>query len=785
MLKNYIKIAFRNLWKKKGYSALNIFGLAIGITCASLILLWVEDELSFDAVVADKQEVYSVPTNQKYDGQWRTFFQATPGPLAAALKTDIPEITKAARLRGADFLFSVGASSVNSAGAFADADLFDIFNLKFIEGNATTAFKEKEGIVITQKIAAILFENPNNILGKTVRIDQQDNFTITGVIENLPQNTTYSFDWLTPFENFTQDKPWTQEYGSNFTETFVRLAPGADYTVVNDKVKGVLPAKTGDEDTQAILQSAANWHLRSDFKNGKVVGGHIEYVQLFSFIALIILLIACINFMNLSTARSEKRANEVGVRKTLGSGKQQLIFQFITEALLTAILAAALSVVVLVLILPGFNALIDKQLTLGITVPSHIISLLAITAICGIVAGLYPAFYLSSFKPIDVLKGNRIQAKGAGFIRKGLVITQFVVSILFIISTIVVYQQVQHVKNRDLGLNKENLIEIPVNGTLIQNSVALQESLKASGMISSTGLSNSNILSAGNNGSGLKWQGGADTENVLVSYRYINDGYLSTAGIELVEGRGFSSVVAHDSTHTIITESFAKLMGTGSAIGKTIDRYGEIYTVIGVTKDYLYGDMYGKSDPVMFYNYPPEAQYLYLKTNPKYTASEILSTVETTLKTYNPGYPFEYRFVDDDFNARFKSEQLVGNLSQIFALLAILISCLGLFGLSAYTAEQRRKEIGVRKVLGSSISGIVGLLSKDFIILVAIAIAIAVPLAWFIMHNWLQGFAYRISINLWVFVVAGLAAIGIALLTVSFQAIKAALANPVKSLRTE
>ncbi|RXG18351.1 putative permease [Leeuwenhoekiella aestuarii] len=785
MLKNYFKIAFRNLWKNKGYSALNIFGLAIGITCASLILLWVEDEMSFDTIVADQELVYSVPTNQVYEGQKRTFFQATPGPLAAALKTEIPEITKAARLRNRDFLFTVNSSSISSSGSYADQDIFDLFNLKFIEGNATDAFKMKESIVITKEVAQILFENPTNILGKVIRVNQQDNFKITGVVETLPVNTTYSFNWLVPFENFTYDKPWTQEYGSNFTETFVKLAQDADFNSVNEKVKHILPAKTGDKDTQAILHKAKNWHLRSDFKDGEVVGGRVEYVRLFSFIALIILVIACINFMNLATARSEKRANEVGVRKTLGSNKQQLIFQFITEALMIAIFAALLSVLVLILIIPAFNALIDKQLALDLTIPSHLLSLSAITLICGIFAGLYPAFYLSSFKPIDVLKGTRIQAKGAGFIRKALVITQFVISIVFIISTLLVYQQVQHVKNRDLGLNKDNLIEIPANGDLIKNRKAIAEGLKNTGMITGLGLSNSNILSAGNNGSGLRWQGGSNTEDVLVSYRYINDEYFKTTGIELIEGRGFSPVVAHDSLHVIITESFAQLMGTGSALGKTIDRYGDMYTVIGVTNDYLYGDMYGTSDPVMFYNYPPEAQYMYLKTNPKYATTEVLKSVESTLNEYNPGYPFEFRFVDDAFDARFKSEQLIGNLSRIFALLAVLISCLGLFGLSAYTAEQRRKEIGVRKVLGSSVAGIVGLLSRDFIVLVLVALLIAVPLAWYLMYSWLQGFAYRISINVWVFAVAGIAALGIALLTVSFQAIKAAIANPIKSLRTE
>ena len=785
MFRNYLKIAIRNLWKNKGYSALNIFGLAIGITCASLILLWVEEEMSFDTVVANQELVYAVPTNQKYDGQLRTFFQATPGPLAAALKAEIPEITKAARFRNADFLFRVNNSSVISTGSYADADFLDMYDLKFIEGNPAEAFKTREGIVITKSVADILFENPTDLLGKIIHVNEKDNFKITAVVENLPKNTTYSFDWLVPFENFTHDKPWTQEYSSNFTETLVMLSPGADYNAVNEKVKQVLPAKTGEKDTQAILHSAKNWHLQSDFKDGKVVGGRIEYVRLFSFIALIILIIGCINFMNLSTARSEKRANEVGIRKTLGSNKKQLIFQFITEALLTALLAAAVGIIALSFILPAFNALIDKQLLLNLSSPAHLLSLLTITLTCGILAGLYPSFHLSSFKPIDVLKGNRVQAKQAGFVRKALVVTQFAVSIIFIISTILVYQQVEYVKNRDLGLSKENLIEILANGDLIKNRNALAESLKNTGMISSVGLSNSNILSAGNNGSGLRWQGGNNTEDVLISYRYINDEYLKTAGIELLEGRNFSSVVTQDSSNVIITESFAKLMGKGSALGKTIDQYGDIYTVIGITNDYLYGDMYGTSDPVMFFNYPPETQYMYLKTNPKYATTEILNTVEKSLETYNPGYPFEYRFVDDAFNARFKNEQLIGNLSRIFALLAILISCSGLFGLSAYTAQQRRKEIGVRKVLGSSVAGIVSLLSKDFIALVLVAILIAIPLAWYIMYNWLQGFAYRISINAWVFVFAGIAAICIALLTVSFQAIKAAVANPVKSLRTE
>ena len=524
--------------------------------------------------------------------------------------------------------------------------------------------------------------------------------------------------------------------------------------------------------------------MRDNFENGKQVGGRIDSVRLFTVIALIILLIACINFMNLSTARSEKRANEVGVRKAMGSGRTRLMIQFITEALILAFIASLVSVLLLFVLLPQFNLLIEKNLALGLSQPFHLLFLLGITLVCGIFAGLYPAFYLSSFKPVEVLKGLKVTQGSANFIRKGLVVGQFTISIVFIICTILVYQQIQHVKNRALGFDKDQLISLNVNGTMIEKFDVIKQDLINSGAVSSVGLNNSGILNGGNNGSGLEWTGGTDTEDVLIFFRYISSDFLETAGMELAEGHGFSENRAKDSSNVLITESFAKLMGEGSAIGKKIDRDG-IYTVIGVVKDYLFQDMYGQSDPVMFFNYHGEASFMYLKTNPNMAANDMLSKVEAVMKKHNPAFPFEYNFVDDAYSAKFKSEQLIGKLSQLFALLAILISCLGLFGLAAYTAEQRSKEIGVRKVLGASVSGIVKLLSKDFLKLVGISIIIAIPIAWYAMENWLQDYAYRIEISWWIFVIAGVVAILIAMVTVSFQAVKAALANPVDSLKTE
>lgn len=783
MILNYIKIAFRTLLKNKGYSFLNIFGLAIGITCASLIFLWVEDELSFNANFENQEHIYFVSTHQQYEGEWRTF-GSTPGPLANALKTEIPGVNKASRTRQDELLFTVGDNGITKSGRYADKDFLDIFNLKFIEGRLSEAFTNPEAIVITQTTAEQLYGKNTKVVGKTLKVNNSDSYLITGVIENLPKNVTYSFDWLAPFERLANGREWMQEYDSFFADTFVTLMPEANFKTVDAQVRKILEKKTGESDSKAFLHAMENWHLKDRFENGIQVGGRITYVRLFTIIALIILLIACINFMNLSTARSEKRANEVGVRKAMGSGRSRLIIQFISEALILAFIATLVSVILLFILLPQFNLLIDKNLVLGLTKPMHVVSLVSISVLCGVFAGLYPAFYLSAFKPVEVLKGLKVTQGSATFIRKGLVVGQFAVSIVFIICTILVYQQIQHVKNRDLGYSKDQLLTMDVNGTIIEKFSTIKQDLINTGAIINVGLCNSEILNGGNNGSGLEWAGGTNTEDILISFRYVNAGFLETTGMKLIEGRGFSDNIAKDSSSVLITESFAKLMGNGSAIGKQISR-GDTYTVVGVVKDYLYGDMYGQSDPVLFFNYLGESRYMYLKTNPKVATNVMLAKVEAVMQKHNPAFPFKYTFADDTFNAKFKSEQLIGKLSQLFALLAILISCLGLFGLAAYTAEQRSKEIGVRKVLGASVSGIVKLLSKDFLKLVVLSILIAIPVAWFVMHSWLLDYAYRIEINWWVFVIAGLAAILIALLTVSFQAIKAALANPVNSLKAE
>ncbi|MEM6515500.1 MAG: ABC transporter permease [Bacteroidota bacterium] len=786
MFKNHLKVTFRSLLKNKGYSFLNIFGLAIGITCASLIFLWVEDEFSFNQSFARQDNIYYVPTNQNYEGEWRTFY-STPGPLAQDMLNEIPGIKRATRSSYEERLFNVGENNINISGRFVDEDFLDIFSLEFIEGTRKNAFSNPDAIILTRETAEKLFGSHKKALGNTLRMSNQDDYLVTGVIEDLPENITFSFSWLATFEKYSQAETWMLEYGNNFSDTFVELDSQADFETVDKNVREIIQQKDEDSNTYAFLHAMKDWHLRSKFEDGKVIGGRITYVQLFTVIAFIILLIACINFMNLSTARSEKRANEVGVRKAMGSSRKSLITQFISEALVLSFIATGISVVLLLLFLPKFNLIIEKDLSLGLSNTSHIIVLLSTSIVCGLFAGLYPAFYLSSFKPVAVLKGLKITDGSASFIRKGLVIGQFTISIVFIIVTILVYQQIQFAKNRDLGYDKDQLLSLRVNDEVIEKFNVIQQDLIDTGAIQNAALSNSNILSGGNNGSGFQWKEGIDTEDVLISFRHVSQSFFNTTGMQILEGRGFSNTIEADSSNTLVSESLARMMGsdTKSVIGKTIRRGDDFRNIIGVVKDYLYGNMFSSSDPVLFFNNHIYARYIYIKTKDGIPIKDALNSIESVLKTNLPDFPFDYTFVDEAFEAKFKSEQLIGKLSQIFALLAILISCLGLFGLAAYTAEQRKKEIGIRKVLGASVSGLVRLLSKDFLKLVIIAILIAVPTAWYYMKNWLQDYEYRIEIDWLVFVYAGMAAISIALVTVSFQAIKAAIANPTESLKTE
>lgn len=784
MIRNYFKIAFRNLWKYKGYSVLNIFGLAIGITCASLIFLWIEDEVNFDGIFSNNENIYRIMEHQSYEGEWRTF-GSTPAPLAPAFKEEVPGVSHIARTRESEMLFSLKDKKIIENGLYADPDLIDIFQLDFIQGNKDEIFSNINTVVISENIAQRFFGNDKTIVGKSIKLDDAQNYTITGVFKDLPENVTLKFDWLTSFETHAKEKEWIDEWGNNTVETYLSLKPNANVEAIDSKLRTFIEKRTGDEETKAFLFAMTDWHLRANFEDGKQAGGSIIYVRLFSIIAWIILIIACINFMNLATAKSGKRANEVGVRKALGAKKRSLFFQFILESMLLTTIAVILSIGLLTLVLPQFNLIVDKQLALGLGKPLHLAALTFIILFCGFLAGSYPALYMASLKPVAILKGKMLKQGSTEVVRKSLVVTQFVFSVVLIIGTLLVYQQIQHVMGRQLGYNKDNLITMKVQGPMVEDFGRIKNELINTGYVENTALNSFETLSVGNNTSSPTWKGKDENADILISYRLISPEFISTAKMKIIDGRDFRPNEEANTSNTIITESLAKLMGPSSAVGKTIDFWDMKLTVVGVIEDFQYGDMYGKSDPVVFLNYPEGAQYLYIRIAGDKSTADALTAIQGVMQKNNPAYPFEYSFVDEGYQAKFKSETLVAKLSRIFAILAIFISCLGLFGLAAYTAEQRSKEIGIRKVLGADVAGIAKLLSKDFLKLVLIAILIAVPIAWWGMHKWLQSFAYRIEITWWVFAIAGITAIGIALVTVSFQAIKAAIANPVKSLRTE
>jgi putative ABC transport system permease protein len=790
MIKNYFKTALRNLWKTRGYSFLNIAGLAIGIACAALIFLWVKDELTYNDYYSNNKNLYKIKDRQTYDGQ--TFvFDATPGLLAQSIKAEIPGIKNTARTTWGDrVLFALDDKTIYEQGLFVDSGFFSMFHFQFVKGNAVNAFAQLHSLVLTETMAKKFFDDIN-IIGKTLKVDNNQDFVITGVIKDLPENASFQKDhWFAPFKIYEEKNQWLQQWGNNGVVTYVEVHPSANVDAINKKLDGYVKTKASDAMARMSIYPMGRWRLYDSFdKTGKEIAGRIKYVHLFSLIAWIILLIACINFMNLATARSEQRAREVGVRKVLGAGKRKLIAQFIGESLMMAFISTLIAVGIIYGVLPSFNTLVEKKLSVDLPNPIHIGTLLIITLLCGLIAGSYPAFYLSSFNPVSVLKGLKLKSgASAGFIRKTLVVVQFSISVILIISTILIYQQIQHAKDRDLGYNKQDLVYMELQGKMKDNFSAIKNDLLETGVVENAGLSSQDELQYGSNTGDFGWQGKDPNKQLLISVDYVSPEFISTAGMRLIEGRDFYPKAAVDSNNIIINETLAKSMNMKNVVGSIITQGVAKYTVIGVIKDFIYNNMYTAPAPLIIFSYSDaaySANFLSVRFKKNTNLQTDVSKLETIIKKDNPGYPVEYKFVDQEFDQYFKAETLIGKLAGVFALLAIVISCLGLFGLAAYMAEKRTKEIGIRKVLGASATGMAALLSKDFLLLVSISCVIAFPAALWLMHNWLLDFEYRIHISWWIFFASGALAILIALLTVSYQAIKAALSNPVKSLRTE
>ena len=802
MLKNTFKTLIRSLLRNKGYSFLNISGLAIGITCAGLMGLWIADELSFDNFNQNKGQLYQVQVNIT-SGNNSFTMESTPRSLFSSLKAEVPGVSNSCRFLDQDLktLFTIGDRKLYATGRYADPQFFSMFTIPFVQGDVRRPYPQLYSIVLSEQTAMRFFGTTQGVVGKTVRMNNAKDYLVTGVMKDMPGNSSLQFDWLAPYQVQMQEqleKTGQMDLGWNSYGpfTYVQLAPGADVNAVNARLRNFIHRKDATQKSTAFLFPMSQWRLYSDFANGKPTGGgRITQVRLMGIIAGIILLIACINFMNLATARSEKRAKEIGVRKVLGSGRQRLIWQFIAEAVLMSALAMALAIVLMALALPAFNQLVQKQLEMGWLNPAHILGVIALTLVCGLLAGSYPSLYLSSFDPVKVLKGLRIKSGGAAFVRQGLVVLQFGVSVVFIISTVVVYQQVQHVKSRNLGFDKDNLLEVDMQHDFRRDFAAFRQDLLRTGVVENAALSGHSTLYGGDIDNGYKWAGKDPKQDPGISFRVVSPDFVRTSGMHIWSGHDFTGAPS-DTACVIINRTFAKIIDSTGAVGKILQSPREMpngqyknMRIIGVVDDYQFGSMYwGGTPPLLLYCNPSTGVWnnlAYIRIKPGRNSQQTLAAIAAVVKKDDPNYPFQYQFVDEQFNQMFATEVQTSKLSGIFATLAIVISCLGLFSLAAYTAERRLKEIGIRKVLGASVTGLAGLLSKDFLKLVIISCLAAFPVAFWIMHNWLRGYEYRITIQWWIFALAGLAAVLIAVITVSFQAMKAALMNPVNTLRSE
>ncbi len=790
MIRNYLKVAWRNLVRNKTHTFINMAGLSVGLACSLLILLWVQNEWNMDAFHKNGKDLYQVYEQQHYDNKITGQYY-TPGVLAAELKRVIPEVKYAVNaVFFEQHTFRVGDKIIKMGGGSAEGDFFKMFSYHLIQGDAANTLRTISDISLSKKMAEDFFGSAQAAMGKTIRLDNRKDFIVTSVFENVGANSSIKFNYLINWLSFLQDNPWAKEWGNNTPYTYLQLRPDANPEVVNNKITHVLEKLDKDEKKGTFTEELAmqrfdQVYLNNNFKNGKIDGGRIEYVHLFSMVAVFILLIACINFMNLTTARSVKRAKEIGVRKVVGAVRGVLIRQFIAESILLTSLAVIVSLFLIAALLPLFNQVTQKDIELPFNEMLFWIKLLGITLITGVVSGSYPALFLSSFNPVKVLKGTLKLDSGPTLFRKGLVVFQFVLSVMLIIGTIIISRQVSYVQSINLGFDRENMIYVPLEGDLLKSyDVFKDEAMKMPGIKAIT-RSTAPPTEMTSSTVGVEWEG--KTPNTTISFSNAAVGYdfINTLKLKMAEGRDFSKSFATDSSAYIVNEIAAKRLGYANPIGRTLTMWGVKGKIIGMVKDFHFSSLHDQIKPLIL-RLDNHADYgmALVRTQPGKT-KEALASLESITKQLNPNFQFTYSFSDDEYNKLYNNEQIVGKLSDAFAFLAIFISCLGLLGLAMFTAEQRLKEIGIRKVLGASVGSLFTLLSSEFLILVVIALVIATPMAWYGMNKWLQNFAYHPPVQWWVFAMSGGLTILIALATVSFQAIKAALVNPIKSLRSE
>lgn len=790
MFKLNLKIALRNLWKNKVSSLINVIGLAIGLTACLLLLIYVSYEWNFDKQAKNAAQVFTAMTNVKDDkGKVFMTFEGTTTAFPAFLKEQVPEVKYMARLNyGAKGLIANGTSSFNKQVVFADADLVKMYDYKFIAGDANTALSNPNSVILTETMARNLFGG-TDVLNRSIRYQDQSELLVTGVIKDLPANSSSQFDYLLPWSFYETINPSAKDVNwTNYSfKILVMLNADADINLINQKIGRVLAAHVDQKlsGTQ-FLFPLSQLHLYGKFDQGKSVGGAIEKIWLFMGLAFGILLIACINFMNMATAKSEKRAKEVGIKKTIGATRNSLIIQFLTESLVLTVISVIVAIALIEVFLPSFNHLLGIQMTIPYEQGYATLSILGIVVMTGLISGSYPAFYLSSFNPIQILKRR---TTGAGFLtvslRQVLIVGQFCFTIILIIATLVIYKQIQYVKNRPVGIDVNTLVEMPQDGTLKTRFKELEAQLLQSGAVTEMYSSYSELAHHNNNFSGLKWPGMKGENSILFNKMITSVNFIKTTGLKLVEGRDFSKKFASDTAAVLLSKSAVKTMGLSNPIGQTLQIFSDKVTIIGVFEDYVWDSPYKANNPMIVSLSKDPLNVVGMRLNTTRGLQENVETIEKIAKQLNPAYPTELNFISTIYDDLFKQEKILGILSNLFGGLAILISCLGLFGLVAYSAEQRTKEFGIRKVLGASIYSLMQLLSLSFMKMILVAIVIAVPLAYYLMGLWLAQFEFHTAISWWIMLLATIGTLILAFLTVSFQAFKAATSNPVEALKYE
>lgn len=788
MIRNYLKIAFRNLIRHKAFSFINITGLAIGMASSILILLWVRDELSYDRFHKNADHIYRIVANAD---QFKV--AVNPAGMPAGLQSEMPEIKNTVRVsHQSTNLFEVGDHKFEENHVyFVDSTFLQVFSFPLLKGNPATALQRADGILITEAVARKYF-GTTDALGKTIKRDRSTNVIVTGILANIPTNSHLQFDIILPMSsiyestNDLKNNVWNNFNFYNYLLLDKNFKPtSAALTRFANQMDNIYKKRVQDIKVNFHLQPLTDIHLHSNFQVDIDGHGNYQYVNIFFVVAIFIIAVACINFMNLATARSARRAKEVGLRKVVGAGRYQLMGQFLGESMLISFLAFLIAMLIVWLLLPTFNTLAGKSLTMRIFDWKFIVALLGVALLTGLLSGIYPALYLSGFQPAKVLKG-KIKAFGGNLIfRNALVVTQFIVSIVLLVGTAVVYNQLKFIKNTNLGFNKENLLYMQMKGDLWDKQQALKDALKQNPMTSDFAITSSLPINMESGSVDIVWEGKDPNSQVVFPSMYVNEDFFDIFKMKILNGRAFSTSFKADSANFIVNEKAVHVMGmkVETAVGKTLKIYGKTGTIVGVVKDFNYKPMQHAIEP-MFLALNRWGGYVVIRTKPAKTEATI-KELEKIVAQLNPAYPFSYNFLDQDLNNLYKGEQQMGVLFNLFAVLAIFISCLGLYGLSAFMAEQRTKEIGVRKVLGASVFKIVYLLSTNFTKLIFIAMLIAIPLSWFAINSWLESFAYHVSVGWGIFVLASFAALLIAWATVGYESVKAAITNPIDSLRSE